>query len=145
MTAGLIALVVAALFVGAALYINVAEQPARLKLDDRALLMQWQPAYKRGLVMQASLAVVGFLFGTATWWQTGRVTFLVGGAVLLSNWPYTLLGIMPTNRVLMATSPNDASTTSRRLVVRWGWGWLHAVRTALGLAATLIFLLALTS
>src|SRR3954468_15518180 len=121
MTVGLIALVVAALFAGAALYINVAEQPARLKLDDRALLTQWQPAYKRGFVIQASLAVIGFLFGAAAWWQTGRVAFLVGAVVLLSNWPYTLLGIMPTNKVLMATSPNDASTTSRRLVVKWGW------------------------
>ncbi len=141
MVTGLIALVVAASFTGAALYINVAEQPARLELDDRALLAQWQPAYKRGLAMQASLAILGFLCGAAAWWQTGRLAFLVGALVLLGNWPYTLLGITPTNKALMATDPTNAGPATRALVEKRGL--LHAVRTALGFAATLIFLWAL--
>lgn len=51
----------------AAAYINIAEQPARPKLDDRALLTQSQAAYKRGLAMQAPLAIFGALCGTAAW------------------------------------------------------------------------------
>ena len=143
MPMGLIALVVAALFAGAALYINIAEQPARLKLDDRALLIQWKAAYQRGFAMQATLAVLGFLCGAAAWWQTGRLGFLAGALVLLANWPYTLLGIVPTNRVLMATDPTQAGPASRALAERWAL--LHAARTALGFAATLIFLLTLAS
>jgi len=91
--------------------------------------------------MQASLAILGFLCGAAAWWQTGRPAFLVGALLLLANWPYTLFGIMPTNKVLMATDPADAGPASRALVEKWAR--LHAVRTALGFTATLIFVWAL--
>ena len=103
MLVGHLALIVAAIFTGAALYINVAEQPARLSLDDHSLLAEWKPAYKRGYSMQATLAIVGFLFGALSWWLTGRLAFATGAILMLANWPWTVFGILPTNKALMAT------------------------------------------
>ena len=137
MLAGMLALIAAAVFFGAAFYVNFAEQPARLQLDDRSLLAQWKPSYKRGFAMQAPLAIVGFVLGAIAWWQTRDWLWLAGAIVLLTNWPYTLLGIMPTNNALMALDPAAAGPQSRRLIEKWAR--LHAVRTALGAAATALF------
>jgi uncharacterized membrane protein len=136
MLAGLLALIVAAVFFGAAFYVNFAEQPARLHLDDRSLLAEWKPSYKRGFAMQAPLAIVGFVLGVIAWWQTRDWLWLAGAVVLLMNWPYTLLGIMPTNNAL-ALDPAHAGPQSRKLIEKWAT--LHAVRTALGAAATALF------
>ena len=140
MLSGHLALVTAALFTGAAVYINIAEQPARLALGDEALLRQWKPSYKRGFAMQASLALIGFVLGTLAWYQTQEWWWLAGSLFLLANWPYTLIVVMPVNEALGVIEFAEAARR-RALVARWGR--LHAVRSALGAAATACFLIAL--
>src|SRR3954468_2594188 len=134
MLAGQLSLIAAALFAGAALYVNVIEQPARLGLDNHALLAEWKPAYKRGTLMQAPLASIGFLLGLLAWWQTGNLVWIIGGVLMLANWPVTMLIIMPVNRRLMAI--DTATAESRAMIVKWGS--LHAIRTVLGFAATAV-------
>jgi len=143
MIIGLLALTAAAIFTGAALYVGVVEQPARLSLDDRALLTEWKPSYKRGAAMQAPLALLGCLLGLLAWWQTSQSGFLLGGIAMIAPWPWTLIGIKPTNDALLATGPDRAGPQTRTLVVKWGA--LHSVRTALGALATVAFLWACSS
>jgi hypothetical protein len=140
---GHLALIAAAIFAGAALYVSVVEQPARLLLDDRALLTEWQPSYKRGAAMQAPLALLGCLLGVIAWWQTSHPGFLVGAIAMIAPWPWTLIGIKPTNDALLATASDQAGPQTRALVVKWGG--LHGVRTALGALATAAFLWACMS
>jgi uncharacterized membrane protein len=134
-------LIIAALFAGAAAYITLAEHPARMQLPTGPLLTQWKPSYARGFTMQATLAVLGGIAGVAAWWVSREPLFLAGAVVLVANWPYTLLVIMPVNHRLNATEPDQANDVTRRDLVRWGQ--LHAVRTVLGAVSTLLFALAL--
>jgi hypothetical protein len=143
MLVGLFALTVAALFTGAAIYVGLVEQPARLGLDDQALLTQWKPSYKRGFAMQATLAMLGFVLGAVAWWQTGKVAFGLGALLMLAPWPWTLFVIKPTNDALLATSLSSAGPKSRSFIVKWGQ--LHLVRAALGAMAVLAFLTGLAA
>jgi hypothetical protein len=144
MILGHLALVAAALFASAAFYVNFAEQPARLALDDRAALLQWQRSYARAALMQASLAMIGFFLGLAAWaWQGHGLLWLAGAFVMLAPWPWTLLVIKPVNDRLKAMTPERAGAESRVLIERWGR--LHAGRTALGVLAMAIFFWATTA
>jgi hypothetical protein len=129
---GLLALLCAAFFAGAAFYINVAEHPARMQIPSCFAVLQWRLSYARGLAMQATLAVIG---GCAALWQgytDGNIVWLLGGALLLANWPYTLLVIMPTNHLLEAEGA-EKSSEAAGLLRRWNR--LHMGRTGLSLLA----------
>ena len=128
----------AALFAGAALYINVAEHPARMGLDTRLAALQWAPSYKRATWLQAPLAIVSFIAGAAVWLQGGGIGWLIAALLIGAVVPFTFGIIMPTNNQLLAPGRDLASLETRDLLVRWGR--LHAVRTALSLLATVLYL-----
>ena len=95
MILGQLALVTAALFTGAAIYVSFVEHPARMALEPAAMLTEWKPSYKRGFAMQATLALIGFLFGVWAFAETQGWLWLAGGLALFAA-PYTLLVILPT-------------------------------------------------
>jgi hypothetical protein len=129
----LIATLCTSLFAGAALYINVAEHPARMALEIRMAAKQWSPSYQRATWMQAPLAVLGFLAGGAAWLGGANVGWLVAAVLIGAVVPFTFIGIMPTNRMLLAPQRDLGSSQTRALLEKWAR--LHAVRSGLGLLA----------
>jgi hypothetical protein len=133
MVQALLALIAAALFTGAALYISWAEHPARLGLSDAPALAQWQPSYKRAVPMQAGVALLAAVLGLWAWLDARDPLLLAGALLILAVVPFTFLVIMPVNNRMLATPPEEAGPETRAMLVRWGN--LHWVRNLLGLAA----------
>jgi len=140
MLTGALALAFAAAFTGAALYINLVEQPARLALDDSALLSEWRPSDRRGFAMLASLALIAAALALTAYFQTQDVRWLIGAIIVIASWPYTFFAMVPmNNRILTITA---AESGAARELVRT-WGLLEYGQTAIGLVACGVFLWAL--
>jgi hypothetical protein len=126
------------LFTGAAVYINLVEHPARMGCGTTIAATVWAPSYKRGTIMQASLAILSFLAGLLAWALGGGIAWFVGAVLIGLVVPFTFIAIMPTNHRLHAPGRDLASTETRALLEKWGR--LHAVRSALGLVASVVYL-----
>ena len=91
MRPGLLAFAAASGFVGAALYINLVEQPARLALDARSMVREWVPSNRRGFVLLSVLAIISACLASGEFAQTGDVRWLIGGTVVLASCALQLL------------------------------------------------------
>ena len=125
-------------FFGAALYINLVEQPARVSCGVPLAVTEWRPSYKRGTLMQAPLALIGSVAALMAWWLQGSAAWLIGGSLFLLVVPFTLLVILPTNKRLKSQELDIRSEEAGRQLRRWGR--LHAIRTILSGIAFLVFL-----
>jgi Domain of unknown function (DUF1772) len=139
-TTEIVATLCGGLFAGAAVYINVAEHPARMSCGIEAAVRQWAAGYPRAARMQAPLAVVGCGAALASWLAGSGAGWLIGGVLLGLVVPFTLVVIRPTNERLQSPGLDRGSDEARRLLTRWNA--LHTVRSALGAAAFLTFLIA---
>ena len=137
----LVATLAATLFAGAALYINVAEHPARMTLETRMAALQWAPSYKRATLLQAPLAMLSLVSGTGAWLLGADALWFIAALLIGLVVPFTLVIVMPTNRQLLDPGRDLTSPETRSLLEKWNV--LHAVRTALSLAAAIIYLLLL--
>lgn len=136
-----VATLAGALFAGAALYINVAEHPARMGLETRMAALQWAPSYQRATWLQAPLALLSLVCGIAAWLLGAGLAWLVAALLIGAVVPFTFAVIMRTNNKLLAPGRDLGSAETRELLVHWGR--LHAVRTLLSLAGVVVYLLSL--
>lgn len=134
----MISTLLAGLFAGAAIYINLVEHPARMECGTSLAVTEFAPSYRRAAVMQGALAAAGFLSATAAWLMGSSVWWLVGGILLVAVIPFTLIVIFPTNRRLLDSSLDKSSEQASKLLTLWGK--LHAVRSLLSLISFLIFI-----
>ena len=134
----IVATLASGMFFGAASYINLVEQPARISCGVPLAVTEWRPSYKRATLMQVPLAVIGSLAALVSWRIDGDLAWLVGGLLLLLNIPFTLVVMWPTNKRLASQELDLRSEEADRLLRRWGR--LHAFRTLLSGLAFLVFL-----
>jgi len=132
-----VAILSAALFSGAAMYINLVEHPARMECGTRLAATVFGPSYRRAALMQVILALMATIGGAGAWLTGAPWKWLLGALFILAVIPYTLLVMRPTNRQLLDPKAERTAEATYRLLQKWGR--LHAVRSILGLLATLTF------
>ena len=133
----LVAVLACTLFTGAAVYITAVEHPARLSCDTEIAAAEWVPSYKRATLMQAPLAIVAGLFGMIRGIQGGGQLWVWASLLILAVVPFTLIVIRPTNSRLL--DPRRDRRSDETLQLLKTWGRLHAVRSALSIAASILF------
>jgi len=138
MTPGSLALALAAAFFGAALYVNLVEQPARLALDDDAILHEWTPSDRRGVALILGLSLLSAALGLVAYFASQEdVRWAIGALIVILVWPYTFFAMAPLNNQILTLTSKDVGAA--RALVRQ-WGLLEYGQTAIGLAASVVYL-----
>ena len=140
MAADALALCFASALAGAGLYLNFVEQPARLALEDAALLAEWGPSDRRGNALTAGLALLAAAAGLAAYSEGHDIRQLAGGLLALVTWPYSIYVLAPVNNQILSLKGRDVGAA--RALVRQ-WGVLEMGQTALAVAASALLLWAL--
>jgi hypothetical protein len=137
MISGTLALAFAAAFTGASFYVNWVEQPARLKLDDAALLSEWGPSDSRGVALLVGLALLAAIAGFIAYFDTQDVRWAIGAVLMILSWPYAFFVMSPLDNQVRSLRGGDVGAA--RALVRQ-WGIVESGLTALGGIAVLVLL-----
>jgi hypothetical protein len=133
---GTFALTLAAAFTGASFYVNWVEQPARLQLDEEALLSEWGPSDSRGVSLLATIALVSAIAGFIAYFETQDVRWAFGALMIIASWPYAYFVMSPLDNQIRSLRGGEVAAA--RALVRQ-WGIVESGLTAIGLVSVLIF------
>ena len=78
----IVAILSCTIFSSAAIYINVAEHPARLECGTELAATVFGPSYRRAAAMQASLAIIASISGVSLAINSGTELWFVGAALI---------------------------------------------------------------
>ena len=127
------------LMAGSAIYINLVEHPARMKIDDvKSLHRQWKEGFDLAKIIMIGASLVPICGGIAAYAmnQSKGKPWLIAAGMLAFNVPYTALVIMP--RSIQPISDYEVVARKDPAVVKETvdkWNTLHKVRTVVDLAA----------
>jgi hypothetical protein len=134
---GTFALAFAAAFTGASFYVNWVEQPARLKLDEEALLGEWGPSDSRGILLLAALALLAAIAGFIAYFESEDVRWAFGALIIIASWLYAFFVMSPLDNQIRSLRGGEVAAA--RALVRQ-WGIVESGMTAIGAVAVLVFL-----
>jgi hypothetical protein len=135
-----LALALAAAFSGASFYVNWVEQPARLKLDEEALLSEWGPSDSRAVALLAALALLAAIAGFIAYFESQDVRWAFGALLIVGSWLYAYFVMAPLDNQIRSLRGGEVAAA--RALVRQ-WGIVESGLTAIGVVAVVIFLWAI--
>ena len=113
----------AAGFLGAAIYICLVEQPARLKLSGPEMIKEWRVSNRRGTLILSVFAVISAILAFIQFKTNGDVRWIIGGTTILASWPYAYFVMVPVNCLALRVAAGRAVSPVRQLM--WDWGLLE--------------------
>ena len=79
-----VATLAATLFTGAAIYVNLAEHPARTECGTQLAATVFGPSYRRAAVMQIILALAATIAGICAWLLGAQRLWFVGAVLIFA-------------------------------------------------------------
>jgi hypothetical protein len=131
------AILTSGLYAGASWYLTFVELPALFSGPAEPALTHWAHGVRR-TPRYAGAALIGAAAGLIAGHAAISSPWSWGAAAMLSVLPFTSIAILPLQRRLLEQWRDEGM--ARSLIRLRTWGRLHAVRTALGLLANILFL-----
>src|SRR5438105_1263447 len=76
-----VAVLTCGLFTGAAIYVSLVEHPARMECGLELAATEFPPSYRRGTIMQVTLAAACLLSSIAAWLAGATFWWVVAGVL----------------------------------------------------------------